>query len=147
MSSIQSIKVMKSDPNAIVPFKHNKEDVGYDLTIIKKSDKPPSGKTILYNTGIRVIPPPGYYTTVVPRSSIYKSGYMLANSEGIIDPLYRGDIHVPLIKVDETKPDLELPFRGFQLILKKFEEADIELNEEAFLEETKRGDGGFGSTG
>lgn len=142
-----NIKVKKSDTNAVLPFKNNEEDVGYDLTIIKKSDKPPSGQTILYNTCIRVIPPEGYYTTVIPRSSIYKSGYILANSEGIIDPNYRGDIHVPLIKVDPTKPDLELPFRGFQLILKKFEKSFIVEDEEAFIEQTNRGEGGFGSTG
>lgn len=75
-------------------------------------------KIIMYDTGIAVCPPDGYYTEVVPRSSLSKTGYMLANSVGIIDA-YQG-----CLKGDDLD-DLSLPFKGFQLILRKLEEAAV----------------------
>jgi dUTPase len=50
-----------------------------------------------------------------------------------------------LTKVDDTLPDIELPFRGFQLIVRK--QYDVQVVEVDVLDETTRGDGGFGSTG
>ena len=54
-------------------------------------------------------------STLVPRSSISKTGYMLANSVGVIDRTYTGNVLVPLIKVDKSMPDLILPARVVQL--------------------------------
>ena len=97
----------------------------------------------MYDTGIAVCPPDGYYTEVVPRSSLTKTGYMLANSVGIIDSSYRGSIKV-VVSGDNSLDDLTLPFKGFQLILRKLEE--VEVVEVDDLDDTVRGDGGFGST-
>jgi dUTP pyrophosphatase len=69
---------------------------------------------------------------------------MLANSVGIIDASYRGSIKVVLTG-DDSLGGLSLPFKGFQLILRKLEEADVvEVDD---LDATVRGDGGFGSSG
>ena len=102
----------------------NVSDSGYDLTIIKKIKT--DGMVEFYDTGIKVTPPYGYYFDVVPRSSITKTGYILANNVGIIDRSYVGNILVPLIKVDSSKPDLELPMRIVQLIPRKIEHFELE---------------------
>ena len=137
--------VFRSEPNAVIPTKAHPSDTGYDLTLIRMSkDMSRGGQTIImYDTGIAVCPPDGYYTEVVPRSSLSKTGYMLANSVGIIDASYRGSIKV-VVTGDNSLGGLSLPFKGFQLILRKLEEADVvEVDD---LDVTVRGDGGFGST-
>lgn len=136
--------VFKSDEDAIIPSKAKFSDVGYDLTIIKKV-KDLTSKTALYDTGIKISVKTGFYGEVVPRSSLSKSGYMLANSVGIIDPSYTGNIMVALTKIDDSAPDLELPFRCCQLIFRKHIYADIEQVEMDF-DTTSRGAGGFGSS-
>lgn len=137
--------ILKTDPKAILPHKARYSDAGYDLTIIKKH-KALSSVVTLYDTCIKLKVQPGWYTEIVPRSSLCKSGYMLANSIGIIDASYNGNIYIALVKVDPDAPDISLPFRCCQLIFRRQVYVDIiESNEE--LDETSRGTGGFGSTG
>ena len=145
-SSIPVLSVAKKFSNAVLPSKSRCSDVGYDLTIIKEEKKIGS-TTVLYDTGIIIEPPLGYYCEVVPRSSLFKSGYMLTNSCGIIDPNYRDSIKVPLTKFDSSQPDLVLPFKGFQLILRLHEHAVVKEVSVEDLSSTSRGTGGFGSTG
>lgn len=132
----------KSKKDAVLPFKERVSDSGYDLTLLSLEKK--MGEVELYDTGIKVTPPFGYYFDLVPRSSIIKSGYILANNIGIIDRSYLGAIKVPLIKIDKNKPDLELPNRLVQIIPRKAIHCNIV--EVKSLENTSRGDGGFGST-
>lgn len=136
-------RFIKSSPDAIKPTKGHKTDSGYDLTLLKVHKQ--IGNVTMYDTGIKVCPPRGYYFDLVPRSSIIKSGYMLANNIGIIDQDYQGSVYVPLVKIDKTKPDLVLPNRLVQLIPRKV--IHFEMEEVESFEETKRGSGGFGSTG
>lgn len=140
-------KIYKTDINAVIPFKTNNSDVGYDLTIIKEYKKI-NNYTTLYDTGLKIRVSTGLYAEIIPRSSIIKSGYMLANSIGIIDPNYNGNLLVPLIKIDENSPDIELPFRCCQLIFRQ--QLHLNIIEVANIEElstTSREQGGFGSTG
>jgi deoxyuridine 5'-triphosphate nucleotidohydrolase len=133
----------KVKENAVTPFKSRASDSGWDLTILEKV------KTVngveYYDTGMIVEPPFGYYFDLVPRSSLSKTGYMLANSVGIIDRGYRSSILVPLIKVSHSAPELQLPFRAVQMIPRHI----IHLNSQEVSEfsETSRNQGGFGSTG
>lgn len=138
-------EIYLSDENAIVPSKSKLSDAGYDLTIIKEH-KRLNSTTIMYDTGVKVKVPHGYYVEIVPRSSLSKSGYMLANSVGVIDNAYRGNIYVALTKVDLNAPDIALPFRCCQLIFRKQIHMDMQVVKEDFAE-TSRGSGGFGSTG
>lgn len=129
--------------NAVDPKKANPTDSGFDLCLvdlIKVQDD-----VYWYDTGIAVQPPKGYYFEVVGRSSISKSGYMLANNIGIIDDTYRGSIKVALLKVNKNAPTLELPARLVQLIPRQLILLDAKEVEE--LDNTERGDGGFGSSG
>jgi dUTPase len=106
------------DANARAPHKHRTSDTGFDLTLI--NIKRTIGKVVMYGTGISVSPPIGFYFDLVPRSSMIKSGYILANSVGIIDQGYTGEIMVPLIKVDPDAPELPLPITVVQLIPRKW---------------------------
>lgn len=153
------------DPRAQPPRRAHASDAGYDIVIIDivKSIKPDmkklsfwwrlicniipmTGEVVMYDTGLSVQPPHGYYFELVPRSSIIKSGYMLANSIGVIDSSYQGTIKVPLVKWAWWARDLDMPARMVQLVLRK--QYNVEGQQvPQFHRETARGDGGFGSTG
>jgi dUTP pyrophosphatase len=140
-------KVIKTDQDAVLPSKLRASDAGYDLTVIKASKQWLHNIT-LYDTGIRICMDRGYYAEIVPRSSLSKSGYMLANSVGVIDENYRGNIYVALIKVDPDAPLIELPFRCCQILFKRQVHMDIvEVHHEEGFNDTVRQSGGFGSTG
>jgi len=115
----------------------------YDLTIIEKIKQ--VGDVELFTTGIKIKPEFGWYTIVVPRSSIIKSGYMLANSIGIIDRTYIGEVIIALRKTNVLMPDIKLPCRIAQLIPQPIIHMVIEEVDE--LPNSDRGEYGFGSTG
>lgn len=138
-----NILVVKTTKDAITPALAFPSDIGYDLTAISIY-KEKENDTILYETGIKVKPPHGYYFEIVPRSSISGSGYMLANSVGIIDPHYTGSLKIALIKVRDNADTLIMPFCICQLVLKKAYRSVITVVDT--IEDTDRGDGGFGST-
>ena len=134
----------KTRKDAINPSKTRISDSGYDLTLLEKIKT--IGNVEMYDTGIKIRPNFGYYFILVPRSSIIKSGYILANSIGIIDRTYLGNILVPLIKIDTNAPDLELPNKIVQLIptqIMHFQLVEVEKFDE---NDTNRSIGGFGST-
>lgn len=130
-------------PDARPPFKQRVTDSGYDLTLLYEKKR--HGVCVLYGTGLIVEPPFGWYLDVVPRSSIIKSGYILANNVGVIDRGYRGEILVPLIKIDPDAPDLELPARVVQMVPRPIVHLPLERAEQSTT--SHRGAGGFGSTG
>lgn len=127
--------------------KSHASDVGYDIYIVDEKEDKKKGKLQVFGTGLKIEPPKGYYFDLVPRSSIVKTGYILANSVGIIDPDYRGEFMVPLLKIDSKAPDLaeQLPIRVAQLVLRKHEKCYFQ-NEDK-LTKTERDSGRFGSTG
>lgn len=139
------IYVCKTREDAVIPSKSRISDSGYDLTLLSLDKK--IGEVELYDTGIKVVPPFGYYFDVVPRSSIIKSGYMLANSVGIIDRTYLGSIKIPLIKIDKNAKDLECPMRLVQLIPRQIQHFEIVESNDDSIGTTNRGSDGFGSTG
>lgn len=139
-------RVWRTDKDAVVPFKTRPSDVGFDLVALRLY-KQLSAKTALYDTGIKIQVELGYYAEIVPRSSISKSGYMLANSIGIIDPGYTGNLYIALTKIDDNAPDIQFPFRGCQLIIRRQVHAEMEVMDDvSSLGLTGRGQGGFGST-
>lgn len=143
---LPTCKFFKTDDLAVNPSKGRASDVGWDLTIIKLV-KQLGKNTFMYDTGIVVSPDFGYYTKIVPRSSLVKSGYVLSNSIGVIDGTFRGSLKVVLTKVDDSFPDLVLPFKCVQLIIDRhIHYKMVRIEEESELGETTRGDGGFGST-
>lgn len=140
--STNLIQFVKHREDAVAPSKVNNLDSGYDIVLLEKIKT--IGVVELYETGISVKPPVGFYFDMVPRSSIIKSGYILGNSVGVIDQTYTGTIKVPLIKIDPAAPDLVLPSKLVQLIPRPIQH--FKVKEVSSLEETERGDGGFGHT-
>lgn len=139
------IKVKKTHPDAVMPTKGHPDDTGFDLTLVEGRQL--AGNLWRYDTGISVEPPPGYYVEVVPRSSFSSTGFILANSIGVIDNSYRGNIMVTLLNVAGTYNNkfLPLPYKGFQFIVRQ--NISTELVETDFeLSRTARGAGAFGST-
>lgn len=128
---------------AVPPFKARVSDSGYDLTLIREVKR--LGNVVLYGSGLSIAPPPGWYFDVVPRSSIIKTGYIVANSVGVIDRSYRGEVMVPLIKIDPAAPELPLPARVAQMIPRPIVHMRALAVDSAGT--TQRGSGGFGSTG
>lgn len=139
-------KVYKTAAGAVVPYKSRHSDVGYDLTLIRVH-KRVNNVCTMYDTGVQIQLSRGFYGEIVPRSSLIKSGYMLANSVGIIDRSYTGNLYIAVVKVDPDAPDLELPYRGFQLIIRPQVYADIIDATGTEIVNTWRDCGGFGSTG
>jgi dUTPase len=136
---------VRTVPEAKPPQKQRGSDSGYDLTLIKKIKS--HGNVEFYDTCIKLQPAFGYYFDLVGRSSISKSGYMLANNIGIIDRTYQGTVIVPLIKIDNSQPDLELPCRLVQIIPRLIQHLEpVEITEEQLFS-SERQSGGFGSTG
>lgn len=133
----------KTLPNAVPPKKNKSSDSGFDLVLVQKGHT--IGNVTYYDTGIQIAPPLGWYFDLVGRSSISKTGHMLANNIGIIDQSYRGNILVALVKLSPDVPDIELPARLVQIIPRKV--WHMEAFECAFIEHTARGNGGFGSSG
>ena len=137
------MECVKIFEDAILPYKVGINEVGYDLTIIRKI-KQYDDYTIMYDTGICIKPPFGFYTEIVPRSSIIKTGWMLANNIGIIDPTYRDSLKIVLKRVNVDTPEIELPNRICQLIIRPLYN-NFRIHEVSQLDDTYR-KGGFGST-
>ena len=138
------LSYIRTTPEAPAPSKQRASDSGYDLHLIHKV-KEVKG-VHYYDTCIRVQPPPGMYFDLVGRSSIAKTGYMLANNIGIIDSSYQGSIIVALVKIQPDSPELELPAKLVQLIPRVL--THLEVEEVNSFETTERADqGGLGSRG
>jgi dUTP pyrophosphatase len=140
---IPRCKFVLTNKNAVAPKKNNASDEGYDLWIIGV-DKKISNITTRYETGIKIQPEDGWHAEILPRSSLSNSGYMLANSIGLIDESYRATLKIVLTKIDPEAKDIELPFKCVQLVLRR--SIHFICDEDDELDDTTRGEGGFGST-
>lgn len=142
-----SFKWKKLDDRAVAPSKTNVSDSGYDLVLIEKIKQ--SGNVEFYTTGVAVSPGFGWAFDLVGRSSISKSGYMLANNVGIIDRTYQGPLIAALIKVDPDAPELELPSKLVQIVPRPIAHlTPVEVpRDDDFDGVSSRAAGGFGSTG
>lgn len=137
--------VKKISPDAVVPSKAHPCDTGFDITLIRVVNPNHGPNVVLYGTGLVVRPPDGYYLDLVARSSLSKTGWGVANSVGIIDAQYRGELCFCLTKLSNDAKPLELPIRAGQLIVRELHLVDVEEVDE--LSSTMRGAGGFGSSG
>lgn len=143
---LPACRVFKVDPLAVLPSKTRESDVGYDLCVLRKH-KQVLQNVALYDTGLKISVDHGLYAEIIPRSSLVKSGYMLANSIGIIDRSYTGNLLVALAKVSPDAPEIEFPFKCCQLVFRQQVHVHMmEAQDGAAPDATARGEGGFGST-
>lgn len=104
------------------------------------------GDRILVPTGLSIALPPGYEAQVRPRSGLaVKHGVTVINSPGTIDADYRGEIKVALVNHGKEPFTIERGMRVAQMVVEKHEHIEWEVVKD--LDETERGEGGFGSTG
>ena len=97
-------------------------------------------------TGLSTALPEGYELQVRSRSGLsFKHGIVAVNSPGTIDADYRGEIKVLLTNLSNEAYEIQDGDRVAQLVIAKYERA--EWVEVEALDETERGDGGFGHTG
>ena len=100
----------------------------------------------LIPTGLYIEVPDGYEAQVRPRSGLaLKKGVTVLNSPGTIDSDYRGEIKVIMINLSNETTVINTGERIAQLIISKFEK--VQFKEVDELNETERGEGGFGHTG
>ncbi len=100
----------------------------------------------LIPTGLFVAIPAGYEAQVRPRSGLaFKHGITVLNTPGTIDADYRGEIKVILVNLSNKDFMVEPGERICQLVFAKVQQIDWNLVDN--LDETKRGEGGFGHTG
>jgi len=104
------------------------------------------GERVLVPTGVSIELPDGYEAQVRPRSGLaINHGVTVLNSPGTIDPDYRGEVKVILINLGKEPFVIKNGMRIAQMVISKFERVEVEVVEE--LSQTRRGEGGFGSTG
>ena len=138
------MKIKLIDKNCI-PTKAHEVDAGYDLRSRVCTSVFPQD-TEFIPTGVCVDIPVGYVGLLFPRSSISKTPLRMANSVGVIDSGFTGEIKAPLYNTSEVEiVDVEKYERIAQLVIIPLADVSIELADE--LEETQRGTGSFGSTG
>ena len=100
----------------------------------------------LIPTGLHIALPEGYEAQVRPRSGLaLKHGLTVLNAPGTIDADYRGEVGVVLINLSADDFVINDGERIAQLVIVRYEQADLVVVEE--LDETERGEGGYGHTG
>ena len=128
----------------------NPENAGVDLVTAEDWYSAPS-EVHLLNLGVKAMlvkaatmEPVHFW--LVPRSSIYKTGYIMANSVGVIDSSYRGTLKAPVVSVAFGSTGFKAGARHFQIVSPDMGWIqEVRLVKE--LPETSRGANGFGSTG
>jgi len=138
------VQVKKLDKDVKLELAH-KGDAGIDLYSAETSEILP-GEIKLIKTGIKIAIPEGFEGQVRPKSGLaLKKGITVLNTPGTIDSGYRGEIGVIVINHGKEKFTAEKGKKIAQLVFNKIELAEIEFVEE--LDDTSRGENGFGSTG
>ena len=144
---MESINVIKLDKKAILPTYGSEFSAGADLyACLGEPVEIAPGEAVLIHTGLAMEIPVGYAGLIFARSGLAtKQGLAPSNKVGVIDPDYRGEIMVSLFNHSKESRVIEHGERIAQLVLTPFLTAS--WNEVDVLQETKRGAGGFGSTG
>jgi dUTP pyrophosphatase len=101
---------------------------------------------VLVPTGIAIALPPGFEAQVRPRSGLaWSRGITILNAPGTIDADYRGEIKVLLVNLGQAEVNIAPGERIAQLVVARHARAELMIVDA--LDETKRGSGGYGSTG
>lgn len=134
-----------AEEGATLPTYQTNGSAGMDLTIVERIELAPMERK-LARTGLRMSLPQGYEAQIRPRSGLaLKKGISMVNTPGTIDSDYRGEIGIILINFSDAPVVLEQGERVAQMVVQKVEQIKPVLVQN--LEETERGEGGFGSTG
>lgn len=162
------VKIHKVHPDAVIPTYSHPGDAGMDVTAVAINV---TDNYIEYDTGLQFQLPPGYVMLIFPRSSNSKKDLLLANSVGVLDSGYTGNLKLRYkrnYRIEHLGTNKTLEKSGFEhnvspidiLIADKYYNIgdrvgqimiipypEINFTETEVFEDTERGSGGFGSTG
>lgn len=164
------VKFQKRHPNATIPKRASELAGGWDVTVTELIKE--SNDFVICKLGFSLQPPPNYKITLVPRSSLTKTKWILQNSPGLGDPDYIGeyqyrfrcipdDIEIDYLVIKElggsfigtSDQSIKLQYRQFpykvgdrigQIYLEEIIPMEFKIVDK--LSETERGEGGYGST-
>lgn len=142
---MMKLKFKRIHPDAVLPEYAHPSDAGMDVKSIDDLVIAP-GKRALVHTGLVMALPPMYEAQVRPRSGLaLKKGVTVLNTPGTIDSGYRGEVGVILINLGEEDFEIKKGDKIAQIVIAPVTVADIV--ETDVIDDTDRGEGGFGSTG
>jgi dUTP pyrophosphatase len=132
-------------PEAQIPKLAKPGDAAFDLYSVEDYTLKP-GEWYAVSTGISLEIPPGYEGQVRPRSGLaLKHGVTVLNAPGTIDSGYRGEVKSTMINYGKKPFEITKGMRISQLAIRTVPKALLEVVDE--LDDSERGEGGFGSTG
>jgi dUTP pyrophosphatase len=140
------IRIKRLVEGALLPeYAHGpREDAGMDLRAVEDTLLVP-GIPRTVPTGIAIELPPGYEAQIRPRSGLaLKHAISLPNAPATIDPGYRGEIKVILLNLGKSDYHIHKGDRIAQMVIARYEPVEWE---EGDLADSRRGEGGFGSSG
>tara|TARA_B100001564_G_C20569478_1_gene637641 strand:+ start:396 stop:851 length:456 start_codon:yes stop_codon:yes gene_type:complete len=145
--TIINVKQLDNAKGLALPEYATQQSAGLDLTAAIDDDITlEAGEFKLIKTGLAIALPKGFEAQVRPRSGLaLKHGVTVLNTPGTIDADYRGEIGVILINHSKESFTITRGMRIAQMIVAPVEQAKLTLVID--LDETDRGEGGFGSTG
>lgn len=141
-----NVHIKRLDPTVDLPSYAYSGDAGLDLRANETVDIPPHAR-VLIPTGLAIALPDGFAGFVQPRSGLaLKQGLTIANTPGLIDAHYRGELKIIAVNLDpDNTIHIERGERIAQLVIQEVPVVNlVEVDE---LDETDRGSGGFGSSG
>ena len=140
------LPIKRLDPQVELPSYAYAGDAGLDLRSNEEVDLEPLERRLV-GTGLAIAIPDGYAGFVQPRSGLaLREGLSMANTPGLIDAHYRGELKVCAVNLDPEKTiHISKGERIAQLVIQKV--PVVTLVEVAELDQTDRGTGGFGSSG
>lgn len=140
------LPIKRLDPTVELPSYAYEGDAGLDLRSNEDVTLAPFERRLV-GTGLAIAIPEGYAGFVQPRSGLaLREGLSMANTPGLIDAHYRGELKVCAINLDPSKSiHIERGERIAQLVIQQV--PVVSLLEVDELDETDRGAGGFGSSG
>ena len=139
------VQIQKLCDDAVIPQYAHEGDAGVDLYSRVDYELKP-GERYLIPTGLKMAIPHGYEGQVRPKSGLaLKSGITVLNTPGTVDAPYRGEVGVIVINHDKNSYQIKKGEKIAQMIFNEIKYANFKVVDS--LDETTRGEGGFGSTG
>lgn len=141
------VRIKKLNEKAVIPTKAHATDAGFDLYCTSREVNWEK-RQLVCHTGLAFEIPEGYVGLLFPRSSVSNKPLMMANSVGVIDSGYRGEVTAKFNITDTRQSAFSHYQEGdriAQMIIIPYPE--IEFEEADSLSESDRGTGGYGSTG
>jgi dUTP pyrophosphatase len=144
---MMKIDIKKLNDRAVLPTRGSEQAAGWDLySNNEEAISVEAHATAMIGTGLSMAIPDGYFGAVYARSGLAtKQGLRPANCVGVIDSDYRGEIIISLHNDTDDRKTVNPNERVAQLVIMPY--LAVEFDEKDTLDETGRGNNGFGSTG